>query len=130
MWNLWVFQHEIEQGRLPFYTNSILSVAAGTPVNLSLHNYTTFANLLALPLIPLVGLTVAFNLVFLLNIALTGWARILLARDLIEREVENRGWPVRCLRLAGAHRPWREPFQPRRRRRRCRSSACCCGEAR
>ena len=28
VWNLWVFRHEVEQGRLPFYTSSILT---GTP---------------------------------------------------------------------------------------------------
>jgi hypothetical protein len=89
VWNLWVFQHEIQEGRLPFYTNSILSVAAGTPIDLSLHNYTTFANLIAWPLMPLVGLTVAFNLIFLLNIALSGYGAYLLARDLIEREAES-----------------------------------------
>jgi hypothetical protein len=89
LWNLWVFHHEIDQWRLPFYTSSILSVATPTPVNLSLHNYTTFANLLAWPLTPLVGLVAAFNLIFLFNIVLSGYGLFLLARDLIERDAES-----------------------------------------
>jgi hypothetical protein len=90
VWNTWVFQHELQQGRLPFYTTAIFS---GTqtevgPANLSLHNYTTAANVLALPLIPQVGLIAAFNLVFLFNIALSGYAAYLLARDLCGRDAE------------------------------------------
>jgi len=89
VWNTWVFKHEIAQGRLPFYTSSILSGADALPANLSLHNYTTFANLLAWPLIPLVGLVAAFNLVFLFNIALAGYGAHLLARDFEHREPES-----------------------------------------
>ena len=63
VWNTWVFQHELQQGRLPFYTSSILTgTPDAAPANLSLHNYTTFANVLAWPLMPLVGLVAAFNL--------------------------------------------------------------------
>jgi hypothetical protein len=90
VWNTWVFQHEIANGRLPFYTSSIFSVAADAPpANLSLHNYATFANLLAWPLVPLVGLVAAFNLVFLFNIALAGYGAHLLARDFEHREPES-----------------------------------------
>jgi hypothetical protein len=90
VWNTWVFQHELQQGRLPFYTSSILSgTTDAAPANLSLHNYTTAANVLAWPLIPLVGLVAAFNLVFLFNIALSGYAAYLLARDLTGREAES-----------------------------------------
>jgi hypothetical protein len=90
VWNTWVFQHELQQGRLPFYTSSILSgTPDATPANLSLHNYTTVANLLAWPLIPLTGLVAAFNLIFLFNIALSGYAAYLLARDLTGREAES-----------------------------------------
>lgn len=88
VWNLWVFHHEIEQGRLPFYTSSILS-AAGGPANLSLHNYTTFANLLALPLTPFVGLIAAFNLILIANMVLSGWCTFLLARHWVGRNVES-----------------------------------------
>jgi hypothetical protein len=90
VWNTWVFQHELQQGRLPFYTSSILSgTPNAAPANLSLHNYTTFANLLAWPLIPLVGLVTAFNLVFLFNIALSGYAAYLLARDYSGLDAES-----------------------------------------
>ncbi len=90
VWNTWVFQHEVDQGRLPFYTASILGgTPDSAPANLSLHNYTTFANVLAWPLAKVVGLVAAFNLVFLLNIALSGYALYLLARDLTSREAES-----------------------------------------
>jgi hypothetical protein len=90
VWNAWVFQHEVDQGRLPFYTSSIMTgTPDAAPANLSLHNYTTFANVLAWPLAKLVGLVAAFNLVFLFNIALSGYALYLLARDLTSREAES-----------------------------------------
>ena len=68
------------------------------PANLSLHNYTTSANVLAWPLIPLVGLVAAFNLVFLFNIALSGYAGYLLARDLTGRDAEVADRRARCSR--------------------------------
>lgn len=90
VWNAWVFTHELQQGRLPFYTSSILAGAPdAAPANLSLHNYTTAANVLAWPLIPLVGLVAAFNLVFLFNIALSGYAAWLLTREMTGREAES-----------------------------------------
>jgi hypothetical protein len=90
VWNVWVFEHEIDHGRLPFYTTSILNgTTDGAPANLSLHNYTTFANVIAWPLVKIVGLVAAFNLVFILNIALSGYALYLLARDLSSREAES-----------------------------------------
>ena len=90
VWNLWVFRHEIEQGRLPFYTSSILSVPgdAGGPSNLSLHNYTTFANLIAYPLIPHFGLVAAFNLIYLRTSWLAGYCMFLLARHFAGQSVE------------------------------------------
>jgi hypothetical protein len=90
VWNLWVFGHEIAQGRLPFYTSAILNVAPTLgPVNLSLHNYTTFANVLALPLVPRVGLVASFNLIYIINIALTGYASYLQMRYLEQRHAES-----------------------------------------
>jgi hypothetical protein len=89
-WNVWVFQHEVDQGRLPFYTSSILSGATNAaPANLSLHNYTTFANVLAWPLVKILGLVAAFNLVFLFNIALSGYAAYLLLRQMTGRDPES-----------------------------------------
>ena len=60
VWNLWVFRHElVNHHHLPFLTSEIL--ALNTPVPLALHNYTTFANILAFPLIPLLGVLKTFN---------------------------------------------------------------------
>src|SRR3712207_6835987 len=54
VWNLWLFRHEIvAHGHFPFFTREIL--AATPPVPLALHNYTTFANVLAFPLLPPLG---------------------------------------------------------------------------
>src|SRR5687768_638738 len=54
IWNLWVFRHEIvEHGRFPFFTLEILALNAGAP--LTLHNYTSLANIIAFPLLPLLG---------------------------------------------------------------------------
>ena len=51
VWNQWVFRHEIfEHGRFPYFTDSIFSLTRDA--NLSLHNYTTFQDLVAIPLIP------------------------------------------------------------------------------
>ena len=60
VWNLWVFRHEIVANHhLPFLTSEILALSPSVP--LALHNYTTFANILAFPLIPLLGVVKTFN---------------------------------------------------------------------
>jgi hypothetical protein len=88
VWNQWVFRHElIDHGRLPFQTDSLFS--AGNPANLSLHNYTTFQNLLALPLIPLLGVVATFNIVYLLMTVLTGYSGFLLARRVTGAPLES-----------------------------------------
>jgi hypothetical protein len=91
VWNLWVFGHEISQGRLPFYTSTILTASTPTigPVNLSLHNYTTFANVLALPLVPSVGVVAAFNLIYIFNVAFTGYAGYIYMRYIVGRHAES-----------------------------------------
>ena len=49
IWNQWVFQRELlERHRLPLFTTEIFSLTR--PANLSLHNYTLFQDLVALPL--------------------------------------------------------------------------------
>ena len=49
VWNTWVFRHElVELGQSPFTTSSIFSLSGNA--DLSLHNYTVFADVLALPL--------------------------------------------------------------------------------
>lgn len=87
VWNLWVFRHElVTQGRMPFTTTSIFSLAPG--IDLSQHNYTVFADLLALPLLPIFGVVATFNLLYLAQVTLTAYAMFLLARHLVGRGLE------------------------------------------
>jgi hypothetical protein len=82
VWNLWVFRHEIvAHRRFPMFTQEILALTP--PIDLSLHNYTLFANTLAFPLLPFLGVTVTFNVVFLAISALTAWTMYLLARRVV-----------------------------------------------
>jgi hypothetical protein len=79
VWNLWVFRHEIvENHRLPFLTSEILALSQ--PVPLALHNYTTFANLLAFPLIPLLGVVRTFNVLVIGSGVMTASAMYVYAR--------------------------------------------------
>jgi hypothetical protein len=87
VWNQWVFRHELlEHHRLPYFTDHIFGGAR--PANLSLHNYTFFQNLLALPLIPALGVVATFNVVYLLMAVLTAWTAFLLAYRLAGRVPE------------------------------------------
>jgi hypothetical protein len=87
VWNAWVFNHELRSlHSSPFDTETILSV--GGPADLSLHNYTVFSNLLALPLLPWLGVVATFNVVYLLNVALAGLGMFLLTQHL------GRAWGV------------------------------------
>jgi hypothetical protein len=88
VWNQWVFQHEIlVHRRLPYFTDSIFSMTQ--EANLSLHNYTPFQNLIALPLSGLLGVVATFNVVFLLMSVLTAYATFLLARHVTGRSMES-----------------------------------------
>ena len=79
IWNQWVFQHEIlENGNFPYFTDKIFSLTGRA--NLSLHNYTAFQDLVALPLRGWLGIVATFNVVYLLMTMLTGYAAYLLAR--------------------------------------------------
>jgi len=79
VWNLWVFRHEIVQNhRLPFLTSEILALSQ--PIPLALHNYTTFANLLAFPLLPILGVVRTFNLLTLASGVMTAYAMYFYAR--------------------------------------------------
>jgi len=81
VWNLWLFRHEIlVHHRLPYFTTEILSLTK--PVDLSLHNYTVFDDLLAFPIIPIFGPVVTYNLVYLLASVLAATAMFLLAQKL------------------------------------------------
>ena len=87
IWNLWLFRHEIvAHRRFPLFTQEVLSLSP--PVDLSLHNYTVFPDLLAFPLIPAIGVTATFNVLYLALTALTGWTMFLLARSVVRRDAE------------------------------------------
>jgi hypothetical protein len=88
VWNTWVFRHELVEGkRSPFYTDRIFSL--DSRADLSLHNYTVFADVLALPLQPVLGVVGAFNAIYLVNVALAGFGMFLLAHRLTGRAVES-----------------------------------------
>ena len=88
IWNLWVFRHELIVHHVsPFFTREILSLTPSVP--LTLHNYTTFADLVALPLIPRVGVIAAFNLIYLASAFLQAYAMFLLARDVTRGTSES-----------------------------------------
>jgi hypothetical protein len=88
VWNTWVFRHEIlERRATPLSTQEILPLAG--PVDLSLHNYTIFSNLLALPLLSVLDVVTTFNVVYLVNVALAGLGMFLLARRLTGGTAES-----------------------------------------
>ena len=88
VWNQWVFHHEVTENRqLPYFTDRLFGPRRSA--NLSLHNYTTFQNLLALPLIRVFGVVATFNLIYLLMSVLTAYAAFLLARDVTGAPVES-----------------------------------------
>jgi hypothetical protein len=79
VWNQWVFAHEaLVEHHNPLTTEQILSLTQR--VDLTQHNYTAFLNLLALPLIPWLGVVASFNIVFLLSTLLTALATYALVR--------------------------------------------------
>jgi hypothetical protein len=80
VWNLWVFRHEIVQHHhVPFLTSEILALNQSVP--LALHNYTTFANLLAFPLIPFLGVLRTFNVLVIASGVMSGYAMYCYARS-------------------------------------------------
>ena len=87
VWNTWVFRHElIEAGRSPFRTSRIFSLSA--EADLSLHNYTVFADLLAVPFQPVLGVVATFNLVYLANLTLAGFGMFVLSRRAEHRPLQ------------------------------------------
>lgn len=79
VWNLWVFRHElVEHHRFPFFTFEILTLASPTP--LTLHNYTTIANLAAFFVLPIAGVVATYNGLLILSCAASAYAMFLLAR--------------------------------------------------
>lgn len=78
VWNQWVFRQELLAGNIPpFRTQRVL--AFGEPADLSLHNYTVFADLLSLPLQERLGLIASFNVVYLALLVSSAYAMFLLA---------------------------------------------------
>ena len=123
VWNQWVFQHEALVGRHnPLRTTQILSLT--DPVDLSQHNYTAFLNLLALPLIPWLGVVATFNVVLLLATVLTALATYALVRRVTPRRASKRGspgWRSRGRRCSSRAAPGTSASSPRPR---CRRSCC------
>ena len=79
VWNQWVFRHElVEKAGFPYFTTTLFGPDQLT--DLSLHNYTTFADLIALVLRSFLGVVAAFNVVYLALMVLGGYAAFLLAR--------------------------------------------------
>jgi hypothetical protein len=79
VWNLWLFRHEIvAHHQFPFATIDILSLTP--PVPLALHNYTTLADIIAFPILPVLGTVRTFNLLVLASGVLAAYAMFLFAR--------------------------------------------------
>jgi len=87
VWNLWVFHHQLFSAATPLSTLQILPLDG--PTDLSLHNYTVFADLLAVPLLNWLGIVATFNVVYLFNAGLAGFGAYLLARRLTGRGPES-----------------------------------------
>jgi hypothetical protein len=79
VWNLWVFRHEIlVHHHFPFLTREILTLDQPA-VPLTLHNYTTFANLLAFFPLKWLGTVATFNLLTLGSVVGAAYAMFLYA---------------------------------------------------
>ena len=88
IWNQWVFHHElIEKGSVPYFTDMLFGGVDET--NLSLHNYTTFADLIAIPLRTFLTVVQAFNVVYLALMILGGYAVFLLAHQVTRDAVAS-----------------------------------------
>ena len=88
VWNQWVFRHElVENHSLPYFTDVLFG--RNQPTDLSLHNYTTFQNLIAVPLAGIFGVVGAFNIVYLLMVVLTAYSTFLLARHVTHAVPES-----------------------------------------
>ncbi len=88
VWNQWVFRHELlERHQLPLFTREIFSLSG--PANLSLHNYTIFQDVIALPLLSIFDPITTFNLIYLLLVVITGYAMFRLAWHVTGRPLES-----------------------------------------
>lgn len=83
VWNLWVFRHAIVAHReMPFYTLEILSLSLSQALPLTLQNYTTIANVIAFPLLPLLGTVATFNVLVIATGVASAHAMFVCARRL------------------------------------------------
>jgi hypothetical protein len=88
VWNLWLFRHEIvAHHSFPFFTHQIFWLEPR--IDLSLHNYTPFLDLLAFPLLSFLDVVATFNAIYLGMFVLSGWTLFLLARHLTGRVAES-----------------------------------------
>jgi hypothetical protein len=79
VWNLWVFRHQIlAHHTLPFLTGEILSLDQPA-VPLTLHNYTTFADVLAFPLLGRLSVAATFNLLTLGSLVASAYSMFMYA---------------------------------------------------
>ena len=98
VWNQWVFHREVlTHHTSPYSTDRIFSMTGRA--DLTLHNYTALADLLALPLLASLGVVATFNLVYLVVTVLSGYGMFLLARE-IKAGSDVEAW------LAGAMFGW------------------------
>ncbi len=83
LWNLWVFRRELMAGHSPLSTSAIFSLDA--PTSLAQHNYTIFADILAVPLLSVFSLVTSHNLIVLFNMVAAATAMFLLASHVVRR---------------------------------------------
>jgi len=78
VWNLWVFRHQIVTHHgFPWTTFEVLSLVPS--VTLTLQNYTAFADLVAFPLLPRLGIVATFNTLTLAATVLSAYFMFLYA---------------------------------------------------
>jgi hypothetical protein len=95
VWNQWVFHREVlTHHTSPYSTDRIFSMTGRA--DLTLHNYTALADLLALPLLASFGVVATFNLVYLVVTVLSGYGMFLLAREITAGPTSRRGLRERC----------------------------------
>ena len=97
-----------------FRSSPTRSCRSRRPVDLSLHNYTLFADMLAFPLLPFLGVTATFNVVFLAITALTAWTMYLLARRVVGAVARSVAGGAAVRLFSGARRAQHRALQPRR----------------
>jgi hypothetical protein len=100
VWNQWVFHQEVITGHNPLSTEKILGLTS-PPIDLTQHNYTAFLSVLALPLISPLGITTAFNVVFLAICFLNA----IVTYGLVRRATEANRWEAWLAGLVFAWSP-------------------------